>query len=60
MTKAIGCAVTMNVKKIDISQPHVTGGTMRRVSFSDVPDEVREVVDRYPTNFFYNECDVTR
>jgi len=33
---------------------------MRRVSFSDVPDEVREFVDRYPTNFFYNECDVTR
>ena len=35
-------------------------GAQRRVSFSDAPDEVVEVVDRYPTNFFYDLCDVIK
>ena len=36
------------------------GGAQRRVSFSDAPDEVMELVDRYPTNFFYDVCDVIK
>ncbi len=53
----------MAVKRnLDIHQSCATepGGAQRRVSFSDAPDEVMEVVDRYPTNFFYDVCDVIK
>lgn len=45
-------------------QPHVAGPgrarTRRSVRFSDAPDEVMEVVDIYPSNFFCNECDMIK
>jgi len=54
------CAVIMIVKRNDVRRPRITRGGLR-VSFSDVPEEVREVlVAQYPSNFFYTECDVIR
>jgi len=52
--------VIMIVKRNDVRRPRITRGGLR-VSFSDVPEEVREViVAQYPSNFFYTECDVIR
>ena len=52
---------TMFVKGTDVCNNHRIGdGERRRVSFSDMPPQVWEVSEMYPSTFFYSESEIDK